>query len=85
MNLTSSFLALDALKNNFNKSLQRDLKKIIEIETKLCICLQTVECLLIEKKLAQTKSSVYMVQHESQSEALKESEQLSISATVSKT
>ncbi|XP_016959600.1 structural maintenance of chromosomes protein 5 [Drosophila biarmipes] len=73
--------ALDALKNNFNKSLQRDFKKIIEIEAKLCSCFQNIERLLIDKKLAQTKLSVYMVQHERKSEELKESEQLSISAT----
>ncbi|XP_017042443.2 LOW QUALITY PROTEIN: structural maintenance of chromosomes protein 5 [Drosophila ficusphila] len=72
---------LEALKNNFNDSLQKDFKKLFNIEAKLCSSLKTLKTLMIEKKLAQTRTSVYMVQHESQSEALKESEQLSISAT----
>ncbi|XP_016987937.1 structural maintenance of chromosomes protein 5 [Drosophila rhopaloa] len=72
--------ALDALKSNFFNSLTKDLKKIFDIEAKLCNCLKTVDLLMVEKKLAQAKASVYMVQHESQSEALKESELLSESA-----
>ncbi|KAI8041284.1 structural maintenance of chromosomes protein 5 [Drosophila gunungcola] len=72
--------ALGDLKNNFCNSVQNDLKKIFEIEEKLCNCLKTVELLMVEKKLAQTKASIYMVQHESQSEALKESELLSTTA-----
>ncbi|XP_017128145.1 structural maintenance of chromosomes protein 5 [Drosophila elegans] len=71
---------LDALKNNFYNSVQKDLKKILVTEAKLCNCLKTVELLMVEKKLAQTKASVYMVQHESQSEAIKESELLSTTA-----
>ncbi|XP_039487674.1 structural maintenance of chromosomes protein 5 [Drosophila santomea] len=72
---------LDSLKTNFYKSLQIDLKKIVETEAKLCTYLQSVERLMIEKKLAHARASVYMLQHESQYDALSESEQQSKAAT----
>ncbi|XP_017072488.1 structural maintenance of chromosomes protein 5 [Drosophila eugracilis] len=73
--------ALDALKDNFHESMRTDLRKIVNFERQLANCLEKVSRLTIEKELAQTMASVYMVQHESQSEALKESEQQSLSAT----
>ncbi|EDW44387.1 structural maintenance of chromosomes protein 5 [Drosophila sechellia] len=73
--------SLDCLQTNFCNSLHKDLKKVIDADAELCSCLKAVERLINEKNAAQTKVSIYMLQHESQIEALKESEEQSKAAT----
>ncbi|KAH8322040.1 hypothetical protein KR059_000920 [Drosophila kikkawai] len=73
--------ALDALKTIFFNGLKVDRSKIIEAETKLIKRVEALKILDIEKKLTQTKASIYNAQHESESDALKELELLSKTAT----
>ncbi|KAH8258805.1 hypothetical protein KR038_009819 [Drosophila bunnanda] len=73
--------ALDAVKKTFFNSLKDDRNKIIEAETKLIKRLEALKILDLEKKLTQTKTSIYNAQHESESDALKEQELLSKTAT----
>nr|AAQ22436.1 RE65864p [Drosophila melanogaster] len=73
--------SLDCLETNFCNSLHKDLKKIFDADAELCSCLKAIDRLIIEKNMAQTKVSIYMLQHETQIEALKESEEQSKAAT----
>ncbi|XP_020816234.1 structural maintenance of chromosomes protein 5 [Drosophila serrata] len=73
--------ALDAIKINFFNSLKIDMNQITESEKKLIKRVEALKILDLEKKLTQTKMSIYNAQHESESDALKEHELLSNSAT----
>lgn len=59
-------------------------RKIIDVETQLIKKVEALKIANDEKKLTQTRTSIYMVQHESQNDALKEIELQSKTATVRK-
>lgn len=80
----AAFSALDALKTTFFNSLKMHTRKIIDVETQLIKKVEALKIANDEKKLTQTRTSIYMVQHESQNDALKEIELQSKTATVRK-
>ncbi|KAH8295721.1 hypothetical protein KR018_005816 [Drosophila ironensis] len=64
--------ALDMLKSNFYEFVYQGMEKIVEIRKKMGSCLKTIHICMVEKKLAETKLSVFTIQNNCDDELLQE-------------